>query len=237
MPKSSNTPFTYYTFRYDYDDEVVRDKIISYIKREFPKYAIFDEISEEVKKKHIQGKIGKAMSSEQIRKLFKKEFPNIFCKSNYSIKDIVKPDEYDSYICKDGEVLLNNVFDDDYIAEQVKKREDNKKIYQAKVVKSKSAATFTQKLFTEFRDDYTCEFNTIYTYSYMKGISDHEMTQLQQSKEVLLNFILKRLGNLVKVFDTTVLQRIYNGIKNAIESSDEDGALRATNYYKTQIVL
>lgn len=235
MPKKTITPFTYYSFRYDYEDDVTRDKILAFIKRECPKYAIFDEISSVVEKKHIQGKIGKCISSEQLRKHFKEAFPNLFSKSNYSIKDIKEPENYDSYICKDGVPLLNNVFEDDYIAlQKIKHNEIQKKVIAADA--KKKTTTFTYDVAKEFVDKYPDQafqiINEHYEYRCDKSVTE-------SAKKTLLHFLLKRLGKVAKVFDDNVLQRMYNGIKNYIimTSGRDDVEYNYISTFENRITL
>lgn len=235
MPRSSVTPFTYYTFRYDYTDTVIRDKICEYFIREFARYAIFDEVSDKVEKHHIQGKIGKCMSDEQIRKNIRKVFPKVFDKSNYSIAKIKDPDAYDSYICKGGKVLCNNVFTPEYIDAQVEK---HKSIVEDKDVKrcKLSSPTFTQSVFMDFKKDHFNYFNHI-RYANTYRPDEGEILHYEAACEKLLGYILKRLGNVVKVFDDTVLQRMYTGIKTAIlmDGVEENSVL--VSQYKKRIQL
>lgn len=236
MPKKSNTPFTYYSFRYDYqtDDEIERIK--SYIIREIPKYAIFIEISTEVGKKHIQGKLGKCLSEVQLRKHLKEEFPQ-FEKSNYSIAVIKDIEKYDSYICKDGKPLCNNVFTEEYILEQVNKHVN---LVQDNIIrkdKIKASIPFTQKVFEEFVKKHSAHVAHIQTYSYLYNPTDYERDSYDKSCEFLLGFLLKHLGGVVKVFDDCVLQRMYTGLKNSILQMDESSANKQLKYYSSKINL
>lgn len=243
MPKSSVTPFAYYTFRYDYTDAVLLDKIVKYIMREFPKYAIFDEISEVVGKSHAQGKIGKSLSIEQVRKHFHKEFPGVFIRTNYSITLIKDEDAYDSYICKDGKVLCNNVFDNEYIDAQIEKHKQCKSEAKEKKIKIEtklSNQTFTQSVFMGFKNEHFDYYNHIkYAVTY-KPTEDETMLH-DIACERLLAYLLKRLGNIVKVFDDTVLQRMYTGVKNAILvdglESMSSGEFKLVSQYKKRIQL
>jgi len=236
MPKSSSTPFAYYTFRFDYTDDSMCDKIKNYIIRDYPKYALFLEVSTEVQKKHIQGKIGKALSLVQIRKHLLKEFPNTFSKSNYSLGEIKKPDEYDSYICKDGKVLCNNVFETDYINAQVDKHKNLVIAFENKKQKKESALTFTQKVFNDFQIDNPLDVRDI-IYVHKHNPTDLEKKSYETACENLLKYILKRLGKVVKVFDDNILQRMYTGIKNAILALDDECSQTVLNHYKNRIQL
>lgn len=218
MPKTSSTPFTYYSFRYDYPDDITRDKILSFIKRECMKYAIFDEVSTEVGKKHIQGKIGKAISDVQLRKHFKEAFPKMLVKSNYSLGIIKDAEKYDSYICKDGKALINNIFTSEYIDQQVEKH--NQIINEIKVKDIKKSKTFTEDVAIEFTEKYPNLCSLIIS---EYGEYKPDKSKTEDAKKMLLGFLLKRLGKIAKVFDNNVLQRMYNGLKNYIimNASDE----------------
>lgn len=234
MPKKASTPFTYYTFRYDYTDDNQVEKIKNYIEKEIPKYAIFNEISDVVGKKHLQGKIGKEISEIQLRKHFKAEFPDWFIKSNYSIVRINDEEKYDSYICKGGKVVINNIFTDDYIKEQVEKHKeivtkgDNKK-------EKLKTLNFYQQVAVDFVKQYPKECEYIQWIPYKP---DDNNKKLQQDALVtLLDYLLKRLGSLAKEFDDNMLQRKYNGIKNYIIQLDVEASRAQTNKYKNRIEL
>jgi len=237
MPKHSVTPFTYYTFRFDYDDDMLVDKIKSYVLREIPKYALFLEVSSDVKKKHIQGKLGKAISEEQLRKHFKKEFPNLFVKSNYSIKDIKEPEKYDSYICKDGNVLCNNIFNEQYILDQVALHKEKITEFETKAKKTIAPVTFTEKVFRDFVTQCPHDVTTIQLSYYDYKPTDAEKKRNEDACKVLLAYILKRLGKIAKVFDDNVLQRMYNGIKNSIIQLDDKSAEGFVKKLENRIVL
>lgn len=234
----TNTPFTYYTFRYDNEDSSVFEKIKAYIIREIPKYAVFVEISTEVGKTHIQGKIGKSISHQQLRKHFKAEFPNLFDKSNYSIAPIKDPDNWDSYICKDGSVLCNNVFTQEFIDAQVDKHKVCVDNHKKKMEKKQSAVSFTQKVFSDFVLEYPLDVRDIQNFAHFNlNLSDSEQKCYERATSSLLSYILKRLGKIVKVFDDCVLQRLYNGIKNSIIQLDEGSAERNLTWYKSKLEM
>lgn len=236
MPKKSITPFTFYTFRFDYQNEEQLEKIKTYILGNIPKYAIFKEISDVVAKPHIQGKIGLSLSVEQTRKNFKKDLPNMFCKSNYTITHI-NTENWDSYICKDGVVFMNNVFTEEYINEQVEIRKKNKLAFEAKKEKAKAApVTFTHSVFTEFCKLFPHDVTQIQL-GKPYNPSDYEKASYLKACNVLLSFILKRLGKIAKVFDDNVLQRMYNGIKNSIIELDETSSANNYKTYENRISL
>lgn len=235
MPKQSVTSFTYYSFRYDYDDDDVIEKIRKYIVSQYPKYAIFKEVSSEVSKKHIQGKIGKALSLVQIRKHFKAEFPDLFVKSNYSIGEIKDEDKYDSYICKDGDVLCNNIFTPEYIADAVELHKNKVTEFNIKQKTRVGVLPFTHKV----RDDFLLEFpveTKIIQYVMYKP-NDYEKKVYNDACKSLLRFLLKRLGKIAKVFDDNILQRMYTGIKNSIIMLDPLAESAQTDFYENRIQL
>jgi len=234
MPKSSVTPFTFYTFRYDFKDDNELELIKKYFIRECPKYAIFIEISTKTQKLHIQGKVGKALSCEQLRKNLRAEFPGKFVKSNYSMTDIDHPEEYDSYICKDGKPLCNNVFSQEFIDEAVLLHKSKVVAFEKKKEKQVTE-TFTQKVFHDFCKEYPHDVASIQYLVY--NPSDYEKNQYDKSCEVLLAFILKRLGKAVKVFDDNILQRMYTGIKNSVIQLDDTSSQKQLKLYKSRIQL
>lgn len=236
MPKKSSTPFTYYTFRYDYDNDQIIEKIKTYIVTNYPKYALFLEVSQEVNKKHIQGKIGVALSAIQLRKQLKKQFPDVFFKTNYSISDINEPEKYDSYICKDGKPLCNNIFTQEYIDEQVKIHSEKVIAFKSKEQKKK-VLNFTQQVLEDFMKEFPLDVNQIRYHYYDVKPSDYIIQRYKESTENLLAYILKRLGRVVKVFDDNILQRMYTGIKNSIITSDDNSSCKLIEQYKNRIVL
>jgi hypothetical protein len=222
MPKKSNTPFTYYTFRYDYTDDNQLEKIKNYIIRDYPKYAIFKEVSTEVGKNHIQGKIGRALSLIQIRKHLLNEFPDVFTRSNYSLSEIKNPDEYDSYICKDGKPLCNNIFTEEYIKAQVEKHKTLVVAFEKKKQKKESATTFTLKVAQDFVIENPLDVRDIQSgYATRWKPTESELKRYDDACGNLLKFILKRLGKVAKCFDSNILQRMYTGIKNHVILLDD----------------
>lgn len=236
MPKKSITPFTYYAFRYDYQTDLEVEKLRSYIVREIPKYAIFIEVSTEVGKKHVQGKLGKCLSEVQLRKHLKEEFPQ-FEKSNYSLSVIKDVEKYDSYICKDGKPLCNNVFSEEYILEQVIKHTSIVQEFDAKKSNKSKFQTFTQKVLEEFLKKYNGHVIHIQQFSYLFNPTDYERESYDKSCEFLLGFLLKNLGDVVKVFDDSILQRLYTGLKNSILQLDEQSSKKQLSYYCSKINL
>lgn len=239
MPKQSTTPFTYYSFRYDYNDMEKLNKIKKYIEVNIPKYAIFDEISSEVGKTHIQGKIGLCLSLVQLKKNLKKEFPNEFIKSNYSIAIIKKPDEYDSYIAKDGKVFMNNCkeFTEEYINAQVEKHKQKVSAFEKKNEKIESklkTKTFVMEVTDDFIEKYPMETEHIRS---AYNSSDYLHKYHREACEDLLCFLLTRLGKVSKVFDDNILQRMYTGIKNGIVQRDPLCSRRMAESYENRINL
>jgi len=237
MGRIAHTPFTYYTFRYDYTDDDKIEKIKNYFIREYPKYAIFKEVSKEVGKKHLQGKIGRALSLEQCRKLIIKEFPNTFIKTNYSMSLVDKPEEYDSYICKDGNVLCNNIFEPDFIHAQVDKHHELVVAFEKKKQKI-GALSFIQKVAQDFvRENPVLVSSIQYGYHNVWKPSEEEIKRYDDACGNLLKYILKRLGSQIKIFDNNILQRMYTGIKNHIILLDEKCTEINFNKYKNVIQL
>lgn len=226
MGRKSQTSFTYYTFRFDVDwqvESILLNQLKSYIISEFPKYAIFREISDKTKKPHLQGKIGKALSIEQIRKNLRKQFPNVFTESNYSIADI-KTEGYDSYICKSQNVFCNNIFTDEEIKnfndvfEEVKQELNSKK-------KRSKAKSFLQNVVDQFIEQNLDDVNTIIHYTiYSYKLTEIELEQMNNSKKRLFKFLMKNLGKSAKIFDTNILQRMYNGILNSLIQSNDNAS-------------
>lgn len=223
MGRKSQTPFTYYTFRFDVDwqvESILLNQLKSYIISEFPKYAIFREISDKTKKPHLQGKIGKNLSTDQIRKNLKKQFPNVFSDTNYSIAIIDNPDKYDSYICKSQNVFCNNVFQDseiekyNQIFEEVKEELNLK--YEKSGKRQSKSKTFLENVVSEFCEEHPTDVERIHHYTIYIPSMDIEIEQFRDSKKILFRFLLKRLGKLSKVFDVNILQRMYNGILNSV---------------------
>lgn len=237
MPKKSITPFTYYTFRYDFPNEDMIDKVMNCIKRLFPKYAIFREISDEVEKPHLQGKIGVALSLIQARKNLQADMPGVFVKTNYSLKEITKPEGYDGYIAKHGNVVGCNIdtFTPEFIQEQVDKHKQLKTAFESKKQKKESTTTFTQKVMADFILKFPIETDHIRSPFYKPN--DYEKKVYDNACRTLLKFILKRLGDVVKVFDDNVLQRMYTGIKNGILQADEKCCEEVVNMYENRIQL
>jgi hypothetical protein len=227
----SETPFTYYAFRFDIDwriDSPLLNQLKSYIISEFPKYSIFQEISDIEKKPHLQGKIGKALSRQQVIKNIKKAFKDTFVGSNYCIAEIKEPEKYDSYFCKSNNIFMNNIFTQsqiDYfneIYESVKHELENN--HGVKIKQSKSK-TFLQKVVYEFNQQhYECVEILHHYHVYNWNLTEDEKSKTLSSKITLLKHLMKMLGSNGKVFDTNILQRMYNGIYNSIIQQNEDAA-------------
>ena len=220
----------YYTFRLDinFDDNKLT-QLQDYIKSNFPKYALFNEIGDETKKPHIQGKIGSTSCLQTLRNKFKKTFPTLFVGTLYSITYIKDKDKYDSYICKQDNIWINNIFSQDDINNFNKNYE-----YKEKV----KATTFTQKVFKDFVIEYEHDYNILKQLSYYNyKLSEQEKEMLINSKKQLLEYILKRLGSLTQVFDSHILQKMYNGILNSILQDDKQSQKRQMEYWANVIQL
>ena len=227
MPKASTTPYTEYTFRYDYKDEIDKELTLKWITEFFEGYTIFDEIATKTKKPHLQGKVGKSMSLVQIKKLRLKTFEG----SNYSIAKIDDKEKYNSYIAKDGNMLINN--DDTFSAEFIEKSKGVHNEIIEKVGKKTSTKPFCLVVAEEFERDYKVETDMIrkFTFTDIQELADHN------AHKILLGFIIKRLGKVAKVFDTNTLQKMYNGIKNYIIQGDAEAELRQLKHFAEMLQL
>jgi hypothetical protein len=226
----AQTPFTYYTFRFDINWQIessLLNQIKNYIISEFPKYSIFQEISDETKKPHIQGIIGKALSRQQIIKNIKKSFKDVFVGSNHSIADITDFEKYKSYICKSNNIFVNNYFEQseiDKYNEEYKIIENQIVDNGSKIKKSKSK-TFLQKVVYEFNNQFSEHVEIIHYYHiYNWKLTEDEVLQAYNSKVILFRHLMKMLGSSAKIFDSNMLQRMYNGIYNSIIQQHEDAA-------------
>lgn len=233
----------YITFRYDipleseenpynYFDIILKElthtnvlRIIQYIQKHFMKYAIAYEISEITKKPHLQGKIYITKDIETVRKNMKKDL-GFFNKSNYSLAPIKDEEKYDSYICKDGKLLINNCFTEDEIITAILKHKEV-------IVKNEevSKLTFTQRIARDYKIENECGIIKQFSYSNACDL------ELNKAHEHLLKYILKRLGKVVKCFDERELQKIYNGVKNSIIYENEDTLERQVQFYSKRIEL
>ena len=222
------------TFRFDYSSVEEKTTVLKYIEKTFTTYAIADEIAEKTKKLHLQGKVYIRKSIETERRDIKKQC-NFLERTNYSMAPIRKAiEEYDSYICKSGNMVLNNIFTIDYILEQVKKHNECVTNYQEKVKKeTKLKPSFTKQISIDFKKEFPQQAEFINKFSYQKG-KDMDMTE---SHKELLCFILTRLGSIAKVFDKCILQRMYNGVKFALINDNKETLDNATEFFVNEIEL
>lgn len=238
MPKATITPFTFYSFRYDLDG-VHNVKILDYIKREFPKYAIFKEEGEITGKFHYQGKIGKNISLVQLKKNILKEFnlngkEKVLDRSNYSIAVIMDIDKYDSYICKDGEPVLNNVFSEDFILEQVDKHKTilaTKKEKKEEFMKKKKI-NWTQEIVSDYKKEHPEEVKRLMLNAY----KNNDMNALLTKKH-LLRYTLKRMGSLTKTIDKHIIERIFNGLILSLIHTNSQSLDDATEHFAEMLGL
>jgi len=221
-----------YTFRLDVEwreneekhEGVFLNQLKDYIKANMPQYALFCEISKKTKKPHIQGIIASKYKVENIRKRFKDIWSYKFVKPFYSIVEVKDEQKYLSYISKEGLPWLNNLLSQEEIDEFNEKYEGEDNIQKS--------ITFTQKVLKEFRDTYKYEYDVIRHFSFFNyKMDDHDTKLLNDAKGHLLSFILKKLGNIAKVFDEVILQRIYNGVKNGIICEDNNVNERHKQYW------
>lgn len=225
-----------FTFRLDVEwrenkqpnEAVFLSQLKDFIKSNFPQYAIFFEISRKTKKPHAQGVLHSTKKREATAKMFKTIWPSRFVKPFYSLVEVDDEDKYSSYICKDGIQFVNNLF----FQEQI--NEFNEKFKNVEY--REKALTFTQKVFKDFINEYTTDCNTLRHLSYYNyKLTEQEKDMLKQSKDVLIGYILKRLGNLCKVFDCHTLTKIYNGILNAILQDDISAQKRNLEYWSNRM--
>lgn len=243
MPTKSITEFTWYSFRADYVLDTFKQELQTwldgyYLKHNYKlEWVLFDEVSSVVGKKHIQGKIGVALSSIQFVKHIRQQFPHLV-KSHFSCADIKDLEKYDSYIAKDGVLFSQNTevpFTQEYIQQQKEKHLQMTDAFEKK--KQKQTDTFTQRVFREFIKEYPYETQVISQYAYKYSLTDSETKEYNICCKKLLGLLLKKLGLIVKVFDDNQLQKMYNSVKTAIiQSSDSfQDKTRQLDYYSARI--
>ena len=219
----------YYTFRLDIEWEVdLRvNPLADYIKANVPKYLIFKELGDITQKPHLQGVIGLNFCVNKMRKMFKALYPQLFNRTSYSIADIEDWDKYMSYICKQNNILVNNVLDQEQID---KYNKDYLEKTKNKPHKLKNI-TFTQKCFIDYKKDFQTECEVIIQNTYNYNLNDEDKRRIQIAHKSLLGFILKRLGNISQVFDQHILHKIYNGVLNSILQDHKQSQNRSLEYW------
>jgi len=208
----------YLTFRFDYEEhESILPAILDFIKANCSSYVIFDEIAEKTKKKHIQGKIIPVKSMETFRRKLQESFVNVFIKSNYSIAKVNK-EYYDSYICKDGHVVINNIWTEDEIKE-LQSKHVPKQEFIAQCKEKKKLQTWSQKVAEEMEieipdaiDKYIklLQFESLGTDNY----SGYQFEQFTDAKNRMLEFMLDRMGTAVKTLSSSIINGLFYGITN-----------------------
>jgi len=208
----------YLTFRFDYEGhEHKLIAILDFIKSNCSSYAIFDEIAEKTKKKHIQGKIIPVKSMERFRVKLKEAFVGVFHKSNYSIAKVEK-EYYDAYICKDGNVVINNIWSEFEIKElQAQHIPKEEFIQQCK--EKKKLQTWSQKVAEEMElaiPDVISKYIEMIQFERLSNedFSCLEFTQFKIAKESMLEFMLDRMGTAVKTLTSNVINGLFYGIAN-----------------------
>lgn len=236
MPKKSETPFSYYTFRYDYPNEEMLQKVVSCVKRLFPKYVLFKEVSDVVKKPHLQGKVGVALSLIHARKKLRLDLPNVFVGTNYSMTQIDDEEAYDSYIAKEGNIVVCNIekFTEEFIEEQVEKHIGLKTAFESKKQK-KLSKSFTLEVADDFVEEFPIESDYLQMRFYKP--SDYERELYEKACEKLLNFLIKRMGSVAKIHDDVIIQRLFNGVKNSIVVRNEKCCEQVVKMYKNRIEI
>lgn len=170
-----------------------------------------------------------------MRKNLRADLPNVFEGTNYSISNIDDDIAYNSYIAKEGNLVASNIdtFTPEFIQEQVDKHKQLKTAFESKKQKKESTTTFTQKVMADFILKFPIETDHIRSPFYKPN--DYEKKVYDNACRTLLKFILKRLGDVVKVFDDNVLQRMYTGIKNGILQSDDRCCDEVVKMYENRI--
>ena len=208
----------YLTFRFDYEThESKLQAILDFIKANCSSYAIFDEVAEKTKKKHIQGKIIPVKSMETFRRQLQQSFVNVFIKSNYSIAKVEK-EYYDTYICKDGNIVINNIWTEQEIKDlQAKHIPKQEFIQQCK--EKKKLQSWSQKVAEEMEKEIPdviqkyielLQFETLDN----SDFSCYEFTQFKNAKESMLEFMLDKMGTAVKTLSSSIINGLFYGITN-----------------------
>jgi hypothetical protein len=227
----------FYTFRLDCDynkEDILLEQLELLIKANLPKYCIFKEISSKTKKPHLQGIIGsKLKSNVSVAKIFKQVYPDRFTGTNYSIVKVKDIEQYQSYISKDGNIFINNYLSQESIDNYNANYKDIKTNYTIK-----DSRTFTQKVHSYFVEKHESECITLrHFYHYDYNMTESEKARQRQAKYKLIQFILNHLGDVVKVFDKNILQRIYNGILNKIILDDNKCQEKYVAHWANQLEL
>jgi hypothetical protein len=223
----------YYTFRIDCDyqtEDIFLEQLELLIKANIPKYCIFKEISSKTKKPHLQGIIGtKLKSNVSVAKIFKNVYPDRFKGTKYSLSPVKDIEHYQSYISKDGNIFMNNYLTQETIDNY------NANYKDVKITKPVTK-TFTQKVCAKFIEYNEPECNTLRHYYYNDyKLTDIEKARQKRAKYKLVQFILNELGDVVKVFDKNILQRIYFGIHNKIILDDNKCQEKYVEHWASQL--
>lgn len=193
-----SSPVKWYTFRYDYTDEELLEKVGLFIKQNCRKYVIFKEIATETGKPHVQGKLIPIKSVETFRRGLQDKFKNVFVKSNYSIV-MVKKEDYDKYICKEKNVWINNVWSQEEIENNYTEYwKVNNKI--ASKIKKEKVKSWSEELTQEIDAAYPNR-GWIYDAVTMKIIGDK---------------VLEKLGKTSKKLSLTIYRDLCLGQLNAL---------------------
>lgn len=209
----------FYTFRFDYEGhEAKLPVLLDYIKFNCSKYVIFNEVAKETKKLHYQGKIMPTKSINTFRRNLLKGFP-MFKRSNYSIAPIRK-EGYDLYICKDGDVVINNVWTADEINDRQQQFNETADGFAAEAKKkAKPLETWSQRVAKEMEDKIPNVIQTYMNLIVFEELGIHEFTanEFQTFKNAKLNmleFMLDRMGNAVKTLSKSIINSLFYGVTN-----------------------
>ena len=197
----------YYTFRYDYPSIEVLEELKKFIKQNCTKYVLFDEIAEETKKKHVQGKIYPVRSIETFRRNLLEKFnlknkDKVFDRYNYSIAEI-KKEGYDKYICKGKVVWINNAFTEEEIDKNYSDYwELNKEIKNKTKTGKEKPLTWSQELTKSIKEKYP----------------NREWKYDTQSIDILSEEVCNALGSQSKKLGLHIYKEMIQGQLNALSS-------------------
>lgn len=196
----------YFTFRYDYEDEKFLDILAPFMKLVFRKYAIFKEIADKTGKPHIQGLVIPFKSDSQTRRDLLARFPGFFRKSNYSFVP-VKTDGYELYVCKQGNVWINNIWTDEEIKNKQKEFWENNKVMVPKAKSKEKVKSWSMRLTESIRLKYP---NQVWFYN-------------AQTIEILLSETLNAMGSDSKKIGNKIVKELVLGQLNALNNSVSNG--------------
>lgn len=196
----------YFTFRYDYQDEKFLEPLETFLKVNLRKYAIFKEVADETGKLHVQGVAIPFKSASQFRRDLQSRFPNVFCKSNYSFAPVNKDESYPLYICKQGNVWINNMWTEEEILSNKTKYWKNNKNLLPKA-KSNKVITWSQQL----------------TIDIAKKHPDVQWSYDVYSIQILIDETLTAMGKTSKKLSGRIVKELVLGQLNALNPTISSG--------------